>query len=299
MSDYFVASVEGTDGGPVAALVVGRQVHPIPGHPSVADLLGDWDASLDRLEAALADGTLDEARPLADVRLLAPVPTPPNLYMVGANYADHAREMHGLGPDDDVPRSPAGPFIFLKPTSTVVGPGAEVRLGAGCHKVDWEVELAAVIGRRAHGVAVEDALDVVAGWTVVNDVSARDRFRRPEGAEPPMAFDWFAQKGWATSCPMGPWLLPARQRPDPAGLALRLTRNGAVEQESNTAEMLFSVAEQIAYISAIAPLVPGDVICTGTPAGVGAGTGRFLEPGDVVVAEVESIGRLESRVIAA
>jgi 2,4-diketo-3-deoxy-L-fuconate hydrolase len=114
-----------------------------------------------------------------------------------------------------------------------------------------------------------------------------------------MTFDWFAQKGWATSCPMGPWLLPARQCPDPAGLAVRLTLNGAVEQDSTTAEMIFSVAEQIACISAIAPLVPGDVICTGTPAGVGMGKGRFLAPGDEMVCEIEGIGRLANPVVAA
>ncbi|MEN3281246.1 MAG: hypothetical protein V7607_2386 [Solirubrobacteraceae bacterium] len=298
MIDYFVASVDDRGAGSVAALVVGDRVHMIPGRPTVADLLDDWDAALDDIEALLAAGQLDSGVALGEVRLLAPVPVPPNLYMVGANYADHAREMRKLGPDDPVPKPVEGPFIFLKPTTTVIGDRAEVRLADGSAKVDWEIELAAVIGRRAHKVKVDDALDHVAGYTVSNDISVRDNFRRSPDSEPPMTFDWFGQKGWATSLPMGPWLVPARRLRDPGDLALRLTRNGVVEQDSNTSEMIFSVAEQIAYISAIVPLVPGDVICTGTCAGVGMGSGRFLAPGDVMVAEIEGIGRLESPVVA-
>jgi 2,4-didehydro-3-deoxy-L-rhamnonate hydrolase len=298
MIDYFVASVDDPQDGSVAALVVGDRVHAIPGRPTVAGLLNDWDAALDTLEASLAAGELGPGVPLDEVRLLAPVPVPPNLYMVGANYADHAREMRKLGPDDPVPKPAEGPFIFLKPTTTVIGDGAEVRLGEGTAKVDWEIELAAVIGRRAHKVTLDDALDHVAGYTVSNDISVRDHFRRSPETEPPMIFDWFGQKGWATSLPMGPWLLPARRLRDPGDLGLRLTRNGVVEQDSNTSEMIFSVAEQIVYISAIVPLVPGDVICTGTCAGVGMGSGRFLAPGDVMVCEIERIGRLESPVVA-
>jgi 2-keto-4-pentenoate hydratase/2-oxohepta-3-ene-1,7-dioic acid hydratase in catechol pathway len=296
MVDYFLASIAADDGGSQAAVVVGDRVHPLPGAPTMAAVLADWDAALDRVEAAIADGTLPAGRPLADTPLLAPVPQPPNLYMIGANYADHAREMNQLGPDDPVPRPPGGPFVFLKPTTTVVGPGASVLIGPGCEKVDWEVELAAVIGRRAHRVPEAEALDVVAAYTVVNDVSVRDRFRRAPGIEPPMAFDWFAQKGWEASCPMGPWLRPARHTPDPGDLGLRLSVDGQTRQDSNTAQMIFSLPEQIAYISAIVPLVPGDVICTGTCAGVGAGSGTFLKPGDEMVAEIDGIGRLVSTV---
>jgi 2-keto-4-pentenoate hydratase/2-oxohepta-3-ene-1,7-dioic acid hydratase in catechol pathway len=298
MVEYFLASVARAGGGSAAAIVVGDTVHEIAGAPTMAELLADWDASLDAVEAAVDGGRLGPGRPVADVALLAPVPQPPNLYMIGANYADHAREMRGLEPDAPVPKPPGGPFVFLKPTTTVVGPGDAVRLGPGCEKVDWEAELAVVIGRRAAKVSVDEALGCVAGYTIANDISARDRFRRADSAEPPMTFDWFAQKGWETSCPMGPWLVPARRRPDPAGLALRLTLNGAVEQDSTTSEMIFSVAEQIAYISAIVPLVPGDVICTGTPAGVGMAKGRFLAAGDAVVCEIEGIGRLANPVVA-
>jgi len=242
-------------------------------------------------------GRLGEGVVVAEVTLLAPVPDPPNLYMAGANYADHAREMRKLPPDAPINRPPAGPFFFLKPTSTLVGEGAAVELPAAVERLDWEVELAAVIGRRAHHVPEAQALDYVAGYTVVNDVSARDKFVR-EAAEAPMTYDWIGQKGWHTSCPAGPWLLPARDCPNPGDLALSLSVNGEVMQDSRTSQMIFSLEEQIAYLSAIVPLVAGDVICTGTCAGVGAGRGRFLAAGDVMVAEVERIGALTNPVHA-
>jgi 2-keto-4-pentenoate hydratase/2-oxohepta-3-ene-1,7-dioic acid hydratase in catechol pathway len=299
MIDFFVASVDDPSAGSVAALVVGDRVHPLPTRTTMAELLADWDAGLDGIEAMLRSGLPNGGIPLSEARLEAPVSAPPNLYMVGANYADHAREMLRLGPDDPVGRPVEGPFIFLKPTTTVIGPGATVVLPDSAARVDWEIELAAVIGRRAHRVSVDDALDHVAGYTVANDVSVRSSFRRGPESEPAMVFDWFAQKGWHTTLPLGPWLAPARRLPDPGTLTIRLTRNGQVEQDSTTAEMLFSVAEQIAYISAIVPMVPGDVVCTGTCAGVGAGSGRFLAPGDVMVAEIEGIGRLVTPVAAA
>jgi 2-keto-4-pentenoate hydratase/2-oxohepta-3-ene-1,7-dioic acid hydratase in catechol pathway len=297
MAEYFLASVASA-GKAAAAVVVEGTVHEVAGRPTMADLLADWRESLHAIESAIEHGRLEPGRPVGDVRLLPPVPQPPNLYMIGANYADHAREMRGLSPDAPVPKPAGGPFVFLKPTTTLVGHGDPVRLPPGSEKVDWEAELAVVIGHRAANVAPEHALAFVAGYTIANDVSVRDRFRRPDSAEPPMTFDWFAQKGWETSCPMGPWLAPAHDRSEPAGRALRLTLNGTVEQDSSTSEMIFSVAEQIAYISAIVPLVPGDVICTGTPAGVGMAKGRFLSAGDEVVCEIEGIGRLANPVVA-
>jgi 2,4-didehydro-3-deoxy-L-rhamnonate hydrolase len=285
--------------GPTAAVVIGDRLHPIAGRPSMRALLDDWDAWLARLDAEAERGALEPGVEVAQASLLAPLPDPRNLYMAGANYADHAREMRGLPADAPIAKVPEGPFIFLKPTTTVVGPGAVVRLDPACTKLDWEVELAAVIGRRVHRATAADALAAVAGYTVVNDVSARDHFRRGEQAEPPMAFDWFGQKGWDTSCPAGPWIVPARDIPDPGDLALRLSVNGTVRQRSHTSGMIFSLQEQIAHISAVVPLLPGDVICTGTPAGVGAGKGTFLRPGDVMVAEIEGIGRLENTVVAA
>jgi 2-keto-4-pentenoate hydratase/2-oxohepta-3-ene-1,7-dioic acid hydratase in catechol pathway len=293
MTQLFVATIR-TEEGPVPALVRDAMAGPIAGAVSVRAMLDDWDAWLARLD----DGDLADPRPLEECTLLAPIPDPPNLYMAGANYADHIREMAGLGPDDPVPKPPSGPFFFLKPTTTLIGDGSPVLIGEGVERLDWEVELAAVIGRRADRVSEARALDHVAAYTIVNDVSARDRFVR-EGMPPAFTYDWLAQKGRAASAPAGPWLLPARDCPDPQALALRLEVGGEVMQNSNTSGMLFSLAEQIAFLSRILPLVPGDVISTGTPAGVGAGRGRFLAPGDVMRAEIEGIGALVNPVEAA
>jgi 2-keto-4-pentenoate hydratase/2-oxohepta-3-ene-1,7-dioic acid hydratase in catechol pathway len=256
-------------------------------------MLADWDAWLARLDAEeLADPVA-----LADVTLVEPVVDPPNLYMAGANYADHYREMHGLREEEPVPRHPSGPFLFLKPTTCLVGSGAPVVIGEGVGRLDWEVELAVVIGRRAHKVSESAALDYVAAYTIINDISARDLFMRRD-AEEPFTYDWFGQKGWATSCPAGPWLLPARDCPTPGSLALSLSVNDTVMQDSTTEQMIFSIEELIAYISRIVPLVPGDIISTGTCGGVGAARGQFLAPGDVMRAHVERIGVLENPVTA-
>jgi len=297
MARYSVATVADGEGTTTALVVEGR-IHPLPGRPSMRDLLVSWEASVERFERHLAAGDLEPTGNGDHPRLLPPIPNPPNLYMAGANYADHAREMRKLAPDAPVPRSATGPFMFLKPTSTLIGHRDEVRIAPGCERVDWEVELAVVIGRRADSVPADQALGYVAGYTVANDVSVRDRFVREDAAEPAMKFDWLMQKGWATSCPLGPGLVPAAELPDAQDKAMRLTVNGQVEQESRTSQMIFSIAEQIAFVSAIVPLVPGDVICTGTCAGVGAGKGRFLAPGDVMVAEIEGVGLLENPVVS-
>jgi 2,4-didehydro-3-deoxy-L-rhamnonate hydrolase len=293
MAQRFVATIA-TSEGPASAVVSDGLVHRIPGAPGVRAMLADWEGWLDRVAA----GQLDDGVPLVRCTLLPPIVDPPNVFMVGANYGDHAREMAGLGPDDPIARSPIGPFFFLKPTTTLIGDGAPVLIGEGITELDWEVELAAVIGARAERVAESAALHHVAGYMIVNDVSARDVFVRA-GAPPPFRYDWLAQKGRAASCPCGPWILPARDCPDPGRLAVRLSVNDELMQDSNTAQMLFSLEEQIAYLSRILPLTPGDIIATGTCAGVGAGRGRFLAPGDVMRAEIESIGALSNPVEAA
>jgi len=290
MAQTFVASILG-EGGPAVVAVLDGAARRIPGATSVRAMLDDWDGWLERIDA----GAVGEPVALEDCTLLPPIVDPPNLYMVGANYADHFREMHHLAPTDPVPRPAGGPFFFLKPTTTLIGHGAPVLIGEGVERLDWEVELAAVIGRRAHRVSESHALEHVAAYTIVNDISARDTFVR-EGMEPPFTFDWLRQKGWQSSCPCGPWLLPARDCPDPGALTLRLSVDGEVMQDSDTSQMLFSLEEQIASLSRFLPLVPGDIVSTGTCAGVGAGRGRFLAPGEVMRAEIELIGTLENPV---
>lgn len=297
MADFAVGSVQGPDGG--SAVTFSRErIFELPGAPSMADLLLDWDGWMERIAAGLEEGSFGDGVEPAATAPGAPLPTPRNLYMAGANYADHAREMRKLPADAPIEPSPHGPFFFLKPTTTVVGPGAEVVIPAGIEKLDWEVELAAVIGREARALDPAEALSCVAGYMVLNDVSARDNFKREPATEPPMTFDWFGQKGWATSCPIGPWLVPAHFVADPGNLQMTLSVNGAVEQSSSTAEMIFDLPTQIAYLSRVVPLLPGDVIATGTPAGVGMGKGRFLAPGDEMVATIEDLGELRNSVVA-
>jgi 2,4-didehydro-3-deoxy-L-rhamnonate hydrolase len=296
MRDFTLATLAGSMRG-TAAVVTGERVHPLPGAPSMNDVLANWDEWLARIEADAGSDALRPGTPIGETALGPPVPEPRNIYMAGANYADHAREMRGLPPDASVEPHPLGPFMFLKPTTTVIGPGEPIRVPTGAQKLDWEIELAAVIGTAVRSATAATALDCVAGYTIINDISVRDRFKR-EGIEPPMTWDWFLQKGWETSCPMGPWLLPAAAVDDPGKLRLTLTVNGTVEQQSSTAEMIHSLEEQIVYLSRVVTLRPGDVISTGTPAGVGMGKDRFLVPGDVVVAEIDGIGRLENPVIA-
>ncbi|HEX4729733.1 MAG TPA: fumarylacetoacetate hydrolase family protein [Solirubrobacterales bacterium] len=297
MTEFAVGSVQGQESSRVVA-IAREQVFELPDAPTMVDLLADWDDWIDRIAAAIDDGSLGDGAELSGVDLGAPLPVPRNLYMAGANYADHAREMRKLPADAPIEPSPHGPFFFLKPTTTVIGPDAEVVIPTGIERLDWEVELAAVIGREARGLDAATALSCVAGYMVLNDVSARDNFKREPATEPPMTFDWFGQKGWATSCPTGPWIVPARFVPDPGDLRMSLSVNGEVEQSSSTGEMIFDLPTQIAYLSRVVPLVPGDVIATGTPAGVGAGKGRFLAPGDEMVAAIEDLGELRSRVVA-
>jgi len=218
---------------------------------------------------------------LADVRLLAPVPRPGKVVGVGRNYDDHAKEI-GSGRMER-------PKLLFKVPSSVVGPGAAVARPAGVHKLDFEVELAAVMGAWARNVSVEQALATVAGYTIVNDLSARE-----------YQFDYApAQTSFAKSMdgftPMGPWLVTADEIPDPQALALSLRLNGATMQEGSTAGMLFTVAELVSYLSRFMTLEPGDVVATGTPAGVGAFRQPpvYLAPGDRLRLEIGGIGVLE------
>jgi 2-keto-4-pentenoate hydratase/2-oxohepta-3-ene-1,7-dioic acid hydratase in catechol pathway len=212
------------------------------------------------------------ALPAAGLRLLAPV-APSKVVGVGSNYRDHAREMGKAVPD--VPR------IFLKPSTSVIGPGAPIPIPPGTSRVDHEAELGVVIGRHTSRVRADDALLHVLGYTVVNDVTARD-MQRSDGV--------FARaKGFDGFCPLGPWI---RTDLDPGDLAVRAWVDGELRQDGRTSDMVFGVAELIAFISGVMTLLPGDVIATGTPAGVGP-----LMAGQVVEVEVEGVGRLRSPVV--
>jgi 2-keto-4-pentenoate hydratase/2-oxohepta-3-ene-1,7-dioic acid hydratase in catechol pathway len=210
---------------------------------------------------------------LDQVELLAPC-RPTKIVAVGLNYAGHAAEVGA--------ELPAEPLIFLKPPSAVLGPGAAIVYpGHLSQRVDYEAELAVVIGRRAGRVRRAEAGAFVAGYTCANDVTARD-LQRQDG-------QWSRAKGFDTFCPLGPWLVKGL---DPSDVAVRCRVNGELRQDGRTADLIFGVEDLIAHISAVMTLEPGDVILTGTPAGIGP-----LQPGDRVAVEVEGIGTLENRVV--
>ena len=212
-----------------------------------------------------------EVAPLEEVELLAPV-RPTKIVALGKNYRAHAAEM-----GSDVP---AEPLIFLKPPNAVIGPGQPIRLPEASARVDYEGELAVVIGRRARHVPREEAWRYVLGYTCANDVTARDLQRKDE--------QWTRAKGFDTFCPLGPWVVTDL---DPRRLTVETRVNGEVRQRGNTADLVFDVPHLVAYISGVMTLEPGDVILTGTPAGVGP-----LQAGDVVEVEIEGIGVLRNLV---
>ena len=273
---------------PRAGLLEGNHVFEAL-RPSVQELLDDLGSLRPR----------GSALPLSEVKLHAPLLYPGTIYCAGANYADHVAEMaraQNLPLPEDPRKLGLKPWFFIKPPrACVVGTGARVARPAGCLKLDWEAELVAVIGRPARNVPASEALGYVAGYTVANDLSARDLSRRTQLAPGnPFHFDWTAHKGFEGSCPLGPWITPARDLPDPQRLAIQLWVNGVLKQDSNTSQMIYSVADQISHLSSIATLHPGDIVLTGTPAGVGTGRNEFLQPGDHVEVEIQGLGRLEN-----
>lgn len=235
---------------------------------------------------------LGTATSLANVKLLAPIPRPrKNVFGIGLNYTEHVAESaKALDTSPDLPREPV---IFSKPPTSVIGPDDPILHDRSItQQLDWEVELAAIIGTRAKGVLREEALRYIFGYTVCIDMSARDCRR---------AGQWIYSKGQDSFCPMGPVVVTADEIPDPQTLELWLTVNGVEKQRSNTAYMLFKVDELIADISKGITLEPGDIIATGTPAGVGAGRNpqEWVWPGDTIVACIEGIGTLRHPVVAA
>lgn len=258
---------------------------------TVMDMLADWE----RWEELLRATDLAALTPVADAEVVAPLTYPSKVICAGANYYDHADEM-GV----DRPDPAAEPFFFLKtPTTTVVGPTCEVPIfDDGRSQVDWEAELGVVIGRRCADLAPEDATEVIAGYLVANDVSDRGVFHRSGAVAVPFEWDWLGHKSQDGFCPLGPGLVPAWLVPDPQALKIRLDVNGVIKQDSNTSQMVVDVNRLIAAASRVFTLEPGDVILTGTPAGVGMPRKDFLHPDDVVTVEIEGIGRISNKVVA-
>ena len=302
-----------TAAGPRAGLLVGDQVTDLAGAieaqgksvpfkgTSVRETLDHWDDAktlLPKIAGAVASGKLKlAAKPLAEIKLLAPILYPGALFGATANYTDHLREMKmGDAPDKTTTR----PCFFLKTTEhSIVGSGEAAHLRPAQTMVFWEGELGVVIGKRARSVKKEHALDYVAGYVNVLDLSdATDQAQRRQdiyGSR--FGIDWFRTKCFDGAAPMGPWITPAEDVPDPQSLSLKTETKGEVMQNSNTANMVFTVAEQIEYLSERLTLRPGDVIATGTCLGVGRPRGLFLQQGDVVTLTIGNLGTLTTPIV--
>ncbi len=255
-------------------------------------LIDGGDSALQHVRALLANAPDTAELSLDAVELLAPIPRPrKNIMCLGRNYAEHAAESaRAIGEEVKVP---GYPNVFTKAVTSVCGPYADIPFDASVStELDWEVELAAIMGHAGRHIAKGDALKHVWGYTVLNDISARDLQHKP-------GVQWFQGKSLDGSCPTGPWIVTADEIPEPQRLRLILRVNGVIKQDDTTAQMLFDIPTIIETLSRVLTLEPGDIIATGTPAGVGfARTPReFLRPGDIMESEIEGIGTMRNHVV--
>jgi len=264
---------------------------PVGGPTDLMPLLAQWNYWRGVLPLRLADAVdaFEAHGSLEAGSFRPPVALPRKLICIGANYHDHIKEM-------PIPVVPTYPYAFLKPASTTLrGSGQPVFAPRQVQMLDWEAELAVVIGTACRDVPVARALEVVAGYSALNDLSARDWI----ASRPAIGVDWVLHKSFDGFAPMGPYFVPAALVPDPQKLPITLTVNNEVKQRSNTEQMVFGVPEIIAHLSSVMTLEPGDVIATGTPAGVGIGRKppEFLKPGDVVRIEIGEFGPLVTPIL--
>lgn len=273
--------------GPMLGVLNGVWVRPVPGI-DMLDLIRQGEPGLDQ---ASASAEIELA--LSTLTLLAPIPDPPrNIMCLGMNYAAHAAE--SLRAKSLPIKMPEVPVFFTKATTTVNAPFGDIPYDPGLtEKLDWEVELAVVIGKQGKNIPRGEAYDYVFGYTVLNDVSARDLQARHQ--------QFFKGKSLDGTCPMGPAIVTKDEVPDPHNLFLRCWVNSELKQESTTGDLIFGIPALIEWLSRGMTLLPGDIISTGTPSGVGFARTppEFLKPGDVVDCEVEGIGRISNRVVLA
>jgi len=270
--------------GPLTGVIDGESILP----------LRDTVEMLDLIRRGAGWAPAGPALPVHSLRLLAPIVPKRNVFCVGWNYAEHFAEGKAFRPADAAQEIPEHPALFSKNPFAIIGPGAAIRHPAPISdQLDYEVELAVVIGREGRDITERDALDFVFGYTIANDVSVRDVQRTWHGGQ------WFKGKNFDTHLPLGPWIVTKDEVPDPQALRIATRVNGVAKQDSNTKHMVFPVARIIAELSAGLTLYPGDVIITGTPEGVGMGRKppEWLKPGDVVETEIERIGVLRNEVV--
>jgi 2-keto-4-pentenoate hydratase/2-oxohepta-3-ene-1,7-dioic acid hydratase in catechol pathway len=275
-----------TDATPEPGLLEQDTVYALAplGYADAESFIAAGDRALQSASALIADAK-SSGLPSASVQLLSPLLHPPRIFCVGLNYIDHAAESKMA--------VQAVPTIFMKLASGITGPGSDIVLPSNSTQPDYEAELAVVIGRRASNVTRENWRECVFGYTILNDVSARDVQLATS--------QWTLGKSFATFCPMGPWVVTVDELTDPHSLDVRLTINGESMQQANTRDLIFDIPAVLGYISAIVPLEPGDVVSTGTPQGVGLGRTppRWLRPGEEIAIEIGGIGRLVNRTVAA
>lgn len=256
-------------------------------------LIASGPRALDRIRELTRQAPDEAALPLSAARLLAPIPRPAkNIFCVGRNYAEHATESFRATGERAPDSPPATPNFFTKAVTSVIGPFDSIPFDASISaELDWEVELGVILGGGGRRISRENALNHVFGYTVINDVSARDLQHAP-GAQ------WFYGKSLDGCCPMGPWIVTVDDIPDPSQLLLTLSVNGVMKQQDTAASMMFDPAALIAYLSRAISLEPGDIIATGTPAGVGYARDpkEFLRPGDVMHSSVSVIGSMRNLV---
>ena len=275
----------------VSFSVAGSKVHPgalIEEAATVVDLTaGGYPDTLSAIATGFTSIDTPGAYPghkLASVRLHAPLTNPPRIFAIGLNYRDHARESKM--------ELPAAPVVFFKMQTAIIGPGEAIVLPRNSKEPDYEAELAFVIGRGGYRIPASQWREHVYGYTIINDVSARDVQRSTS--------QWSLAKSFPTFCPMGPAITPLDAVADPHKLNISLDINGEVLQNSNTSELVFTIPALIEYISSITPLLPGDIVSTGTPSGVGMGRSpkRWLKSGDTVTVHIEDLGSLANPVVA-
>lgn len=318
---YALGTFARDDEAPFAALVIDDNVYPLdrlpaphsgprlPAGASVLDLLQDWDRwlpILDRLADLVGQSQSEEAPlSMASLRVLPPVNLPRQVFCTGANYRQHVIDLTldmGVGPEGldraglrawaekmmDERAEHGEPYVFVKPISAIAGAYDPIVAPVTTAQFDWELELGVVIGKGGYQISRADAFSHVAGYAITNDLTARDLIARQDYKM--LGTDWLRAKGQRGFLPFGPLLVPAQFVADPHALNLKLSVAGKTMQNESSADMIFNIARQIEYISTYTQLLPGDLICTGSPAGNGTHYGRFLQPGDEMVGEIEGLG---------
>lgn len=294
---YRLAVVRG-ENGDVAVAERGGRLVPLhlliegeKPHSDLSAIFADWGHWSAALPAKLETASfVSDGQDAASAAFRPPLAAPGKLICIGANYHDHIAEM-------PIPVTPTYPYSFLKPpNNTLRGSGEPVAAPRNVEMFDWEAELAVVIGKRARHVPKEDALSIVAGYCNFNDLSARDWL----ASRPGIGVDWVRHKAFDGFAPIGPYILPAEFVPDPQDLPIRLSVNGVTKQDSVTGKMVYGVAEIIEHLTSIMTLEPGDIIATGTPAGVSHGRQppEYLKPGDEIRMSIGELGELVTPIVA-